>query len=64
MHRIAVTQIRLNGRGRHYLEQRMAAKHTKTEALRSLRRRISDEVYRRLWHDHLAFTARPAAVAA
>lgn len=64
MHRIAVTQIRLNGRGRLYLEQQMAANHTKTEALRALRRRISDEVYRRLRNDRLSLTARPAAVAA
>ncbi len=64
MHRIAVTQIRLSGRGRVYLEQRMAAGNTKTEALRALRRRISDEVYRRLWQDHFARSARPAAVAA
>lgn len=64
MHRIAVTQIRLRGRGRVYLEQRMAAGDTKTEALRALRRRISDEVYRRLWQDHLATSARPAAAAA
>jgi len=64
MHRIAVTQIRLKGRGRAYLEGRMAAQATKTEALRSLRRRISDEVYRRLWQDHMSRSARPAAVAA
>jgi transposase len=64
MHRIAVTQIRLRGRGRAYLEQRLAAGDTKTEALRALRRRISDEVYRRLWQDNLATSARPAAVAA
>lgn len=64
MHRIAVTQMRLNGRGRAYFERQMSANHTKTEALRSLRRRISDEVYRRLWQDHSAVTASPAAVAA
>lgn len=64
LHRIAITQIRMTGRGRAYLEQRMAAGNTKTEALRALRRRISDEVYRRLWQDHLASSARPAAVAA
>ena len=64
MHRIAVTQMRVAGRGRAYYQQRMAAGDTKTEALRLLRRRISDEVYRRLWQDHSAVTARPAAVAA
>jgi transposase len=64
MHRIAITQMRLSGRGRVYFDQRMAAGDTKTEALRMLRRRISDEVYRRLWQDHLAVTASPPAVAA
>lgn len=63
-HRIAVTQIRLSGRGRAYLEQRMAAGKTKTAALRALPRRISDEVYRRLWQDHLSSTAPPVALAA
>jgi transposase len=46
MHRIAITQMRLQGRGRAYFEHRLAAK-TKTEAIRLLRRKISDEVYRR-----------------
>jgi transposase len=64
MHRIAVTQMRLSGRGRAYYEQRLAVADTKTEALRLLRRRISDEVYRRLWQDHSAVAARTAAVAA
>ncbi len=64
MHRIAVTQIRSSGRGRAYLEPRMSAGNSKTEALRALRRRISDEVYLRLWQDHLAAIAPPAAVAA
>lgn len=64
LHRIAVTQIRLGGRGRAYLEQQMAANATKTEALRALRRRVSDEVYRRLGNDHLARSAHPAPAAA
>jgi len=54
LHRVAITQIRLNGRGKLYLERQMAAGHSKTEALRALRRRISDEVYRLLWRDHRA----------
>ena len=52
LHRIAITQVRLKGRGKLYVEQQIAAGHSKTEALRALRRRISDEVYRRLWRDH------------
>jgi transposase len=47
-HRIAITQIRLAGPGRDYLAKRMSAGDTKTEAIRALRRRISDEVFRRL----------------
>jgi transposase len=64
LHRIAITQIRLACPGRAYLERRVAAGNTKTEAIRALRRRISDEVYRRLWQDHLVASAPPAAVAA
>ncbi|MBO0682750.1 MAG: IS110 family transposase [Candidatus Dormibacteraeota bacterium] len=64
LHRIAITQIRQTGRGRAYLEQRMAAGNTKAEALRALKRRISDEVYRRLWQDHLAASASRAVEAA
>lgn len=64
LHRIAITQARLNGPGRAYLEKQMAAKHTKTEALRALRRRLSDEVYRRLWQDHLATEAGGQGLAA
>lgn len=51
MHRIAVTQLQRPGPGRTYLERRRAAGDTKTEAIRALRRRISDEVFRRLRHD-------------
>jgi transposase len=64
LHRIAITQVRLGGRGCAYLEQRMADGDRKREALRALKRRISDEVYRRLWKDYLAATAPTAAVAA
>lgn len=48
LHRIAVTQWRGVGLGRAYMERRLAAGDTKTEALRVLRRRLSDEVLRRL----------------
>ena len=51
LHRIAITQLQRPGPGREYLERRMAAGDTKTEAIRALRRRISDEVYRRLRAD-------------
>jgi transposase len=53
LHRIAVTQLR-GGPGKEYVERRIAMGNTKTEAVRALRRRISDEVYRRLMTDHAA----------
>ncbi len=48
LHRIAITQWRGPGPGQAYVQRRMETGDTKTEALRLLRRRISDEVYRRL----------------
>jgi transposase len=51
LHRIAVTQLRLGGTGRAYYQHRLMLGDTKTEAIRALRRRISDEVYRRLEAD-------------
>ena len=51
LHRIAITQIRLDGLGRAYFEHRLQQGDTKTEAIRALRRRISDQVYRRLHDD-------------
>lgn len=54
LHRIAITQMRLEGAGRTYLAHRRELGDTKTEAIRALRRRISDEVYRRLLADESA----------
>ena len=48
LHRIAITQQRGLGPGRDYVERRLRAGDTKTEAFRVLRRRLSDEVFRRL----------------
>ena len=48
LHRIAITQLQRPGKGRDYLASRMAGGDTKTEAIRLLRRRVSDEVYRRM----------------
>ena len=53
LHRIAITQWRGDGPGKAYVERRMMAGDSKTEALRLLRRRISDEVLRRLIVDEL-----------
>jgi transposase len=65
LHRIAITQIRLAGRGRDYVAKRRAAGDTKTEAIRALRRHISDEVYRRMRDDdHLRATGQAALATA
>jgi len=53
LHRIAVTQLR-GGMGKEYVERRMTQGNTKTEAMRALRRKISNEVYRRLLIDERA----------
>jgi transposase len=51
IHRIAVTQIRCHPQAQAYLKARIAAGKTKTEALRALKRRLSDTVYRALLAD-------------
>jgi transposase len=51
LHRIAITQIRTDGLGRPYFEHRLHEGDTRKEALRALKRRLSDEVYRRLLSD-------------
>jgi len=51
LHRIAVTQLQRPGPARDYVAKRIAAGSTKTEAIRCLRRHLSDEVFRRLCTD-------------
>jgi transposase len=51
MHRIAITQTRCHPDARAYLDRRLANHNTKTEALRALKRRLSDIVYRNLLAD-------------
>lgn len=51
LHRIAITQMRAPSLGRDYLDKRLANGDTKKGALRALRRRLSDEVHRRLTDD-------------
>jgi transposase len=51
LHRIAITQARSGGLGRAYLDHRLQEHDTKKEAMRALKRRLSDEVYRRLLAD-------------
>jgi transposase len=63
LHRIAVTQLRgVGDDGRAYVEGRMAAGATKIEALRLLRRRLSDVVYRRLQADEQAIQETTSAL--
>ena len=64
LHRIAITQLQREGPGRTYLEHRRAQGDTKPEAIRALRRRISDEVFRRMRHDDAARAASPSGLAA
>jgi transposase len=63
LHRIAVTQWRgVGDDGRAYVLRRLETGDTKTSALRALRRRISDEVFKRL-HVDLAAASLPAPLA-
>ena len=48
LHIAAVTQVRNDTPGRAYYERKLAEGKTKKEALRALKRRISDAVYRQL----------------
>jgi transposase len=57
LHRIAVTQKRCHPGAQAYLQRRISAGDTSLEALRALKRRLSDIVYRTL----LADTAATAA---
>ena len=61
IHRIAVTQARCHPQAQVYLNRRIAAGDTKTEALRSLKRRLSDIVYRALLADGTTVPIRQAA---
>jgi Transposase IS116/IS110/IS902 family len=54
LHRIAITQLRCASLGHAYVDKRLTAGDAKTEAIRALRRRLSDEVYRRLQADEAA----------
>jgi transposase len=59
LHRIAVTQARRATLGRQYIERRIAQGNTSKEALRLLRRRLSDVVYRTLLADEAAARSIP-----
>ncbi|WP_342778823.1 transposase [Phytoactinopolyspora halophila] len=51
LHIAATTQIRLDTSGRAYYRRKLAAGKTRMEAMRCLKRRISDAVYRQLLAD-------------
>ena len=61
IHRIAVTQIRCHPDAQAYLKSRIAAGDTKTEALRALKRRLSDIIYRALLADSTSVPVSQAA---
>jgi len=63
LHRIAITQVRPVGPGKTYLDHRQALGDPRTEAIRALRRRLSDEVFRRLRADEAAGSTGQAAAA-
>lgn len=48
LHRIAVTQTRLDGPGRDYYQRRLQMHNTKMEALRAMKRRLARAVFTRL----------------
>jgi transposase len=54
LHRIAVTQARVDPNARAFLARKIAEGKTKREARRALKRHLSDVVYRRLhaWAEH------------
>ena len=61
IHRIAITQARCHNDAAAYLERRITDRqNTKTEALRALKRRLSDVVYRALLADAQPAQAAPA----
>lgn len=64
IHRIAVTQKRCHPAAQAYLHRRATTGDTTTEALRALKRRLSDIVYRTLLADSAATQTAPASQAA
>jgi transposase len=64
IHRIAITQMQRPGPARDYIDKRRAAGDTKTEAIRALRRQISNEVYRRALTDEQSRQASDDLLAA
>jgi transposase len=63
LHRIAVTQIRLNGLGRTYYQRRRANGDTTMEALRALKRRLARIVFNLLHQDQHTMPTLTSAAA-
>ena len=51
LHIAAVCQLRYPGEGRNYYQKKLTEGKTSKEAIRALKRRISDVVYRQVWAD-------------
>jgi transposase len=64
VHRMALTQARSNPQARAYLEHRRQAGATRKEAIRSLKRRLSDVIYRAMLTDAATLDHTAANVAA
>ena len=64
LYTIAITEIRADTEGRAYYERKRAEGKTSREALRCLKRRLSDVVYRTLRADQAASRPVPLAIAA
>lgn len=58
LHRMAVTQLRCDERARHIYDNARQHGHTKREAMRILKRHLSDVVYRRMIRDLTNRTAQ------
>ncbi len=58
IHMAAVTQIRFQTPGRVYYDKKLTEGKTKKEALRALKRHVSDAVYRQLLVDHQRHNTR------
>ncbi len=64
LHRIAITQMRIHPPARAYIDKKLAEGKTKTEAIRALRRRLSDVVYRAMIIDQQSHQPAPATCVA
>jgi transposase len=64
LHRIAVTQTRLDGPGKHYYQRRRSTGDTPKEALRCLKRQITKAVYHALKTHHTQAQNPPQPLAA